>query len=76
MEVDDDMEPSPDNFPLVDLPDSKTLFEVQTWGWDVIDLCAVVAQNQNEPTVTSLINYMIACCKLRIFHWVALLGFV
>ena len=49
MEVDDDMEPAPNNFPLVENPSTGTLLEGQTWGWDGIDLHAVVAQNQNEP---------------------------
>ena len=44
------MEPSPQNFPLVDTPAAGRLFERHTWGWDVIDCCAVVAQNQNEPS--------------------------
>ena len=48
--VDDDMEPSPDNVPLVHTPASDTLFEVQTWGWDGIYIQAVLTQNQNEPS--------------------------
>ena len=43
LEVDDDMEPSPENFPLVDTSAAGTLFEGQIWGWDVIDGRAVVA---------------------------------
>ena len=50
LEVDDDMEPAPDNVPLVDTPADNTLFEGQTWGWYGIDSCAIVAQNQNEPS--------------------------
>ena len=41
------MEPSPKNVPLVNTPDADPLFEGQTWGWDGIDLHAVVAQNKN-----------------------------
>ena len=48
LEVDDDMETSPKNFPLVDTSAADTLLEEQTWGgWDGIDRRAVVAQNQN-----------------------------
>ena len=43
LEVDDDIEPAPDNVPLVDTPDSDTLFEGKTWGWYGIDRRAVVA---------------------------------
>ena len=50
-EVDYYMEPYPKNVPLVDTTDTYTLFEGQTWEWDGIDLCAVVAQNQNEPSL-------------------------
>ena len=50
MEVDDDMEPSPENVPSVDTPAADTLFEGHTWGWDGIDLHDVVSQNQNEPS--------------------------
>ena len=45
------MEPSPDNVPLVETPAADTLFEGHTWGWDDIDCRAVVAQNQNEPSL-------------------------
>ena len=31
LEIDDSMEPSPENSPSVDTPDSDTLFEGQTW---------------------------------------------
>ena len=44
------MEPTPNNVPLVDTPDADILFEGQTWGWGVIDCCAVVAHNQNAPS--------------------------
>ena len=44
-EVDDGMEPAPENVPLVDTPAADTLFEGQTWGWDGIDCHAMVAQN-------------------------------
>ena len=43
MEVDYDMEPDTEFFPLVDNTAVDTLFEGQTWGWDGIDCCAVVA---------------------------------
>ena len=43
LEVDDDMEPAPENVPLVDTPTADTLFEGHTWGLDGINLCAVVA---------------------------------
>ena len=36
------------NVPSVETPAADTLFEIQTWGWDGIDLRALVAQNQNE----------------------------
>ena len=49
LEVDDDTEPAPKNFTLVDTPTTDTIFEGHTWGWDGIDFRAVVAQNQNEP---------------------------
>ena len=32
LEVDDDMEPPPENITLVDTPAADTLFEGQTWG--------------------------------------------
>ena len=48
MEVDDDMEPDPNNVLLVDTPSVDTLFEGQKLGWDGIDQRAVVAHNQNE----------------------------
>ena len=44
------MEPSPQIFPLFDTPDTDILFEGQTWGWDGINRCAVVSQNQDEPS--------------------------
>ena len=47
LEVGDDTEPSPNNVPLADTPDSDTLFEGQTWGCNDIDLWAVAAHNQN-----------------------------
>ena len=50
MEVDDDMEPAPENVPLVENVAADTLFEGHTWGWDSIDRRSVVAQNQNEPS--------------------------
>ena len=50
MEVDDAMEPAPDNVPLIDTPDADTLFEGKTCGWDDIDFRSVVAQNNNEPS--------------------------
>ena len=43
------MEPSHNNVPLVNTPDSDTLFEGHKWGWDGIDCRAVVSQNQNDP---------------------------
>ena len=43
------MGPAPENVPLVDTAGADIMFEGQTWGWDGIDSCAVVAQNQNEP---------------------------
>ena len=45
--VGDDMEPDPDNVPLVDTTAADTLFEGQTWGWDGINIRAVVSQNHN-----------------------------
>ena len=50
LEIDYDMKSAPKNFPLGYNPDAETMFEVHTWGWDGIDLRAVVAQNHNEPS--------------------------
>ena len=50
LEVDDDMEPTPENVPLVNTTAADTLFEGHTWGWDGIYRRDVVAQNQNEPS--------------------------
>ena len=50
MEVDDDMEPVPENVPLAENPYSETQFEVHKWGWDGINRRDVVAQNQHEPS--------------------------
>ena len=41
------MGPAPDNVPLVETPAAETIFEGHTWGWDSIDIRAVVAQNHN-----------------------------
>ena len=41
--VDDNLEPAPNNVPLVDTPAADTLFEGHTWGWDGIDRRDVVA---------------------------------
>ena len=73
MEVDDDMEPAPENVPLFDNPASDTLFEVQTWGWDGIYFRDMVAQNQNEPSFKSVwitqrlyyINIFLHCLSLK-----------
>ena len=54
LEVDDDTETAPDNFPLVDTPDDETIFEGQTWRWDGIDRRAVVSHNQNEPSLKNV----------------------
>ena len=43
LKVYDDMEPAPENVPLVYTTATDTLFEIQTWGWDGIDRRAVVA---------------------------------
>ena len=48
------MEPSHENVHLVDTPASETLFEGQKWGWDGIDHLAVVAYNQNDPSMKKL----------------------
>ena len=45
LEVDYDMKSSPENVPLVDTHAAEKMFEGHTWGWDGIDLPAVVAQN-------------------------------
>ena len=73
LEFDDEMEPSPENVPLVDTPTADTLFEGQTWGWDGIDCRAVVAHNQNEPSFKngwipqslSYINIFLHCIPLK-----------
>ena len=49
LEVDNYMEPAPNNVLLVDTPADDTLFEGQTWVWDVINHRTMVAQNQNNP---------------------------
>ena len=54
LEVDDDTEPAPNNVPLVYTPDANTLFEGHTWGWDDINFRAVVAHNQNEPSLKNV----------------------
>ena len=43
------MKPASENVPSVKTPDDDTLFEGQTWGWDVIDFRAAVSNNQNYP---------------------------
>ena len=50
LQVDDYMEPSTGNIPLVHTPDADTLLEWHVWGWDGINFRAVVAQNQNKPS--------------------------
>ena len=50
LEVDDDMEPAPNNVPSVDTTAADTLFEGHTWEWGGIDCRAVVAHNQDEPS--------------------------
>ena len=47
LEIDDDMEPDPENVSSVYTPAYYMLFERQIWGWGGIDSRAVVAQNQN-----------------------------
>ena len=67
------MEPSPNNVPLVDTPAADTLFEGNTWGWDVIDSHAMVSQNHNEPSFKnggipqslSYINILLHCPPLK-----------
>ena len=44
------MEPDSDNVPLVNTPDTDTLFEGHKRGLDGINRCVVVAQNQNDPS--------------------------
>ena len=52
------MKSAPKNVPLVDTPAAEKMFEGHTWGWDDIDLPAVVAQNQNEPSLPFLHQYI------------------
>ena len=67
------MEPAHNNVPLVDTTAADTLFEGQTWGWDGIDLRAVVSQNQNDPSfknvwipqILSYIDIFLYCLPLR-----------
>ena len=67
------MEPAPKNVTLVNTPAYDTLFEVQTWGWDGIDFRAVVAQNQNGPSLKkfwilqrlSYIDIFLHCLPLK-----------
>ena len=73
LEVDDDKEPAPKNVPLVYTPDSDTLFELQTWGWDDIDRRSVLAQNHNEPSFKNVwipqnlyyIDILLHCLPLK-----------
>ena len=73
MEVDDDMEQYPENFPLVDTTAADTLFEGHTWGWDGIYRRDVVAQNQNEPSfknvwipqIFSYIDIFLHCLHIK-----------
>ena len=73
LEVDDDMEPAPKTFPSVDTPAADTLFEGQIWGWDGINFRAVVAQNQNGPSLQngwipqslSYIDIFLHCLPLK-----------
>ena len=73
MDVDDDMEPAPDNFPLVETPSAATLFEGHIWGWDGIYRHAVVSKNQNEPSLKngwipqnlSYIDIFLHCIPLK-----------
>ena len=69
------MEPATENVPLVYAPDSGTLFEVKTWGWDGIYFRAVLAQNQNDisfkngwsPQSLSYIDIFLHCLYLKWF---------
>ena len=70
MDVDDDMEPAPENINLVDTTASDTLFEGQTLGWDEIDNRAVVAQNQNNPSFKN------GCSPQRISYIDIILHFI
>ena len=73
MKFDDDMEPTPKNVPLVDTPDTDTLFDRYMWGWDGINCRAVAAYNQNEPPFKnvwipqnlSYINIFLHCLPLK-----------
>ena len=80
LEVDDDMEPDPKNFPSVETPVSDTLFEGHTWGWDSINLRAVVAKNQNEssfkniwiPQSLSYIGTLLNCLPIKLLRIILL----
>ena len=80
LEVDDYMEPDPNNVPLVNATAADTLFEGHTWVWDGIDCRSVVSHNQNEPSFKngwipqslSYIDIFLNCLPLKLLRIIIL----